>query len=225
MKDISTEDLKNFEIIQNKIKDISSHFGSDHNHLIVLGNKSKPNRCITRNIFNYFILKCIEVGYNLYKVMEKEIKIVPPEGYEIDKENSTFEYIKFKPKIIKFKDNKDVIGEGFYITNRSNIVSFSGHINECNHHKVFATEAQAKSALAYARLSQIIANDKRFGGPITDAEWNDLCFTKNVIKRWKFSISVDYTSGAYSFLAFHTKSQAELFMKENMDLIREYYCL
>lgn len=28
--------------------------------------------------------------------MEKEIKIVPPEGYEIDKENSTLECIKFK---------------------------------------------------------------------------------------------------------------------------------
>jgi len=29
--------------------------------------------------------------------MEKEIKITPPDGYEIDKENSTFECIKFKP--------------------------------------------------------------------------------------------------------------------------------
>lgn len=27
----------------------------------------------------------------------KEVKIQVPEGYEIDKENSTFEYIKFKP--------------------------------------------------------------------------------------------------------------------------------
>ena len=28
--------------------------------------------------------------------------IVPPEGYEIDKENSTFECIKFKPIIWRF---------------------------------------------------------------------------------------------------------------------------
>lgn len=28
--------------------------------------------------------------------MEKEIKIIPPEGYEIDKERSTFEKIVFK---------------------------------------------------------------------------------------------------------------------------------
>jgi len=29
--------------------------------------------------------------------MDKEIKITPPEGYEIDKVNSTFDHIKFKP--------------------------------------------------------------------------------------------------------------------------------
>jgi hypothetical protein len=29
--------------------------------------------------------------------MTKEMKIIPPEGYEVDKENSTFECIKFKP--------------------------------------------------------------------------------------------------------------------------------
>ena len=31
--------------------------------------------------------------------MEKEMKIIPPEGYEVDKENSTFECIKFKQKL------------------------------------------------------------------------------------------------------------------------------
>lgn len=40
----------------------------------------------------------------------KEIKIDIPEGYEIDKENSTFECIKFKPiKCITYKDVCDNI--------------------------------------------------------------------------------------------------------------------
>jgi hypothetical protein len=30
--------------------------------------------------------------------MEKEVKIIPPEGYEIDRKNSTLECIKFKEK-------------------------------------------------------------------------------------------------------------------------------
>lgn len=34
----------------------------------------------------------------------KEIKITPPEGYEIDKENSTFECIKFKKKSLTYED-------------------------------------------------------------------------------------------------------------------------
>ena len=36
--------------------------------------------------------------------METEIKIKVPEGMEIDKENSTFECIKFKPKKVTYED-------------------------------------------------------------------------------------------------------------------------
>lgn len=39
----------------------------------------------------------------------KEIKITVPEGYEIDKENSTFECIKFKKKSLTYGDIEDKI--------------------------------------------------------------------------------------------------------------------
>lgn len=41
----------------------------------------------------------------------KELKIQAPEGYEIDKENSTFECIKFKPikKGITYKNNDKIM--------------------------------------------------------------------------------------------------------------------
>ena len=56
----------------------------------------------------------------------KEIKINIPEGYEIDKENSTFECIKFKPikKYITYKDVCDNIfakNHGYYISPSENI--------------------------------------------------------------------------------------------------------
>lgn len=58
----------------------------------------------------------------------KEIKINIPEGYEIDKENSTFECIKFKPKPIKkYITYKDVCNNifaekcGYYIGPSGNI--------------------------------------------------------------------------------------------------------
>lgn len=47
----------------------------------------------------------------------KELKIQVPEGYEIDKENSTFECIKFKPirNDITYKDiSKKLFGKGYY---------------------------------------------------------------------------------------------------------------
>ena len=56
----------------------------------------------------------------------KEVKINIPEGYEIDKENSTFECIKFKPikKYITYKDVCDNIfakNYGYYISPSGNI--------------------------------------------------------------------------------------------------------
>lgn len=46
----------------------------------------------------------------------KEVKIQAPEGYEIDKENSTFECIKFKPieKYITYADVCNKIFKEFY---------------------------------------------------------------------------------------------------------------
>ena len=60
----------------------------------------------------------------------KEIKINIPKGYEIDKENSTFECIKFKPskKYITYKDVCDNIfakNYGYYISPSGNICGTS----------------------------------------------------------------------------------------------------
>ena len=52
----------------------------------------------------------------------KEVKIQAPEGYEIDKENSTFECVKFKPikKNVTYEDICEYLFKdknSFYITN------------------------------------------------------------------------------------------------------------
>ena len=41
----------------------------------------------------------------------KELKVLVPDGYEIDKENSTFECIKFKKKSMSFVDIIDKYGK------------------------------------------------------------------------------------------------------------------
>lgn len=155
--------------------------------------------------------------------MEKEIKITPPEGYEIDKENSTFECIKFKPTPKKrWRDDADKILSGYYIDISSKIRSVSNLRNVSNAYHFFATEKQAKSALAMARISQIMANDERFGGVVTDEEWENEHTIKFIILRRLNRISFIRLHKDYEFLAFHTPQQRDLFLQENEDLVRDY---
>lgn len=156
--------------------------------------------------------------------MEKEIKIVAPEGYEIDKENSTFESIKFKPVQKKrLRDDEKNPVAGFCISPTSAIFCCKGYYNTPSKYNVFATEKQAKSALAMARISQILANDERFGGVVTDEEWvSPTHYGKYTICRNGNDFYCGFGYTAYHFLAFHTADQRELFLQENEDLVRDY---
>lgn len=164
----------------------------------------------------------------------KTLEIVAPEGYEIDRENSTFEKIVFKPveKSWRSRESDDFALKsiccdmnGYYINDFSHIL----HTRACHrqiNRNVFATEKQAKSALAMAQISQIMENDPRFGGPITDEEWENTIMTKYIIYRCGDSdIKLDYVAWRYEFLAFHTANQRDLFLKENEDLVRDYLML
>ena len=158
----------------------------------------------------------------------KEIKITPPEGFEIDKENSTFDCIKFKPiEKKRWRDNENIILTGYYVSSNSFIREVSPYnefFNTKINFNVFATEKQAKSALAMARISQIMANDERFGGVVTDKQWliNSIKYT---LERTGKNILKGICSSTYIFLAFHTKEQRDLFLEENEDLVRDYLML
>ena len=151
----------------------------------------------------------------------KEFKIDIPEGYEIDKENSTFECIKFKAIQKRWRDNYKNRIKGFFVTSDSRI----GHYEDNNvpyNYNLFATEAQAKSALAMARISQIMANDERFGGAITRNEGANSYMYKWVIRREGDRLMVNCRLSTYHFLAFHREEEARLFLKENEDLVRDF---
>ena len=154
---------------------------------------------------------------------KKEINITIPEGYEIDRENSTFEHIvlkKIEPK--RWRDDENAQMKGFVIReDDSKIVKCLGYNYDTNHN-IFATEKDAKSALAMAYISQIMKNDERFGGVVTDREWEDSTTTKYVIYKSNNKVISDFYTAHYHFLAFHTKEQRNLFLQENMDLVKEY---
>lgn len=156
--------------------------------------------------------------------IDEEIEITIPEGYEIDKENSTFECIKFKPiNKSKFSDYDGTYPMAGYYMNDNKIIFTGIAKNNFERNKdVFSTEKYAKSAFAMAQISQIMANDERFGGVITDEEWEDSNIPKYCLCREHSYLQFSTFQSSYEFLAFHTPEQRDLFYQENRQLINDY---
>lgn len=86
-----------------------------------------------------------------------------------------------------------------------------------------------RKALSTLKISQLISY---YGGEITPEEWNDSDQWKYTINPTTYGRELDNAEfkivkvtnrSRYRFLAFHTLSQAELFLKNNMDLVIDYY--
>lgn len=121
-----------------------------------------------------------------------------------------------------WSDDRNNIISGFYVNGGAGISKIFKVFNIKFNYNVFATEKQAKSARAMARISQIMANDiEHFGGAITDKEWG--------IDEWKFVICRSWNRiftkavrSDYYFLAFHTEAQRGLFLEKYRDLVKDY---
>ena len=90
----------------------------------------------------------------------KGLKVQAPEGYEIDKENSTFEYIRFKPikKDITYNDvcNSLFVNDTYFTSDRGYIHKGAKWDNEIIPDKNIATNAkQLKKLLALNQLLNI----------------------------------------------------------------------
>ena len=161
---------------------------------------------------------------------KKFFKVEVPDGYEIDKENSTFEHICFKKIEQEVKTWDDLIGtrrpktQVWVGNSDSNINSDKEEdilIGESDRFE-FIDAKHAKSALAMAQISQLM---RYFGGRITDEEWKDDDIYKYTIERYHGEIYCDYYTELYRLLAFHTKSQRENFLKYNERLVKDYLML
>lgn len=151
--------------------------------------------------------------------MEKEIKIQVPEGYEIDKEKSSFERIVFKKKEEKVNSWKDLEKiSGYAITTENNI----GHYSELSvieeNKNVFLNEKYAKSALALAQISQLL--------PYYDSKVNwDRSTIKYCIARTGNQLYIDTWQSLYNPLAFNSREEARRFLKHNKQLVKDYFML
>lgn len=146
----------------------------------------------------------------------KEMKIQVPEGYEIDKEKSTFEKIIFKkverelPK--KWKDLYEV--KGWFINGKCYIIETGKLITQEYNKNTFPTKEEAEACLALAQLCQL--RDRYNDGWKPD--WEDgtekctVIYSDNEIKA-SFSI---YTQ---RILSFKTQELRDKFLENFRDLI------
>jgi len=147
----------------------------------------------------------------------KQVKIDIPEGYEIDKDNSTFELIKFKeikkqlPK--SWEELKEITGA--HITKDSAILSDdtcfqTTHVNK----NIFKTKEQAEAAIALAQLSQL--RDVYRQGWVPD--WDDEEI-KHCIIFHKNDLVLDYHREFNNFLSFQSREIAKQFLYNFHELI------
>ena len=174
-----------------------------------------------------FSVRCVSdiKQNNMKQEEEKLFKVQIPEGYEIDKENSTFEYIKYKKLKSEYPKswNEAFIFSnitGFYVEGSS--VEHAGH-GRCTieDKSVLKTEKQAASALAYAQLTQLMALPC-YNGDWTP-NWDDPNQQKYCITRMKYNIVKLDFSGYFYFLAFKSEKVRDEFYNNHMDLIKQFH--
>lgn len=155
---------------------------------------------------------------------QMELKISIPEGYEIDKEQSSFEKIILKKKIKEIKTWEDLIGEdvsesSVFIDSFSNILK-DPHLVKYNYESrnFFIDSRHAKSALAMAQISQLMPY---YGGQILEEEWKNSMTKYTILKRYS-KIDFRITTDTFQFLAFHTEEQRDSFYRNNEQLVKDY---
>ena len=146
----------------------------------------------------------------------KELKIQAPEGYEIDRENSTFEKIVFKKvknELPKSWEELKIMN-GFYVSTGSNVQTFISHIISDNNKNMFPTRAEAEACLALAQLCQL--RDRYNDGWKPD--WKDF-----IMKPCIFFHNETAKTGSYrnerAVLYFKTEELRDKFLENFRDLI------
>ena len=147
--------------------------------------------------------------------MEKELKIEVPQGYEIDRQKSTFEKIIFKkiPENPKTWEDYCSLTKGspsFYATCTVDTNRYSGEYNE------FSTRERAEQFIALGKLLQLRDYWVKGYDKFSYLVWNSGC--RNVFV-------CDWSGVNPCALTFPTKEMAEEFKNCFEDLIKQAYPL
>ena len=145
----------------------------------------------------------------------KELKIQVPEGYEIDRENSTFEKIVFKIKELPKSWEDLMTVKGYCVSTYSKIEDCSEEFYTYKENKnLFPTKEEAEACLALAQLCQL--RDRYNDGWKPDWKKDNDKYT--IIYS---SDKIDTSFSVYSqrILSFKTVELRDKFLENFRDLI------
>ena len=149
----------------------------------------------------------------------KEVKIEVPEGFEIDREKSTFEKIIFKkverdlPK--RWEDLYEV--KGWFVDSQSDVVT-SGDMRTADSVKNrFPTKEEAEACLALAQLCQL--RDRYNNG--WKPNWEDGNLDKYLIEVRCGELTKTSSNLYQRLLAFKTGNLRDKFLENFRDLIEK----
>ena len=156
----------------------------------------------------------------------KEIKINCPKGFEIDKENSTFECIKFKPiknelpKTWKefCETHPRVAGEGYVKGDSScRVIDATDSFprDSTNDRNLLPSKELAEAMLALCQLIQL--RDCYNDGWTPD--WTDCSESKHTIYPYRNVFTTGYTWVNSRILIFKTQELRDQFLENFRDLI------
>ena len=133
---------------------------------------------------------------------------------------SAFTEAELKP--IKNEWEERFIGEniqGFYIGNDAEIY-LEDSIANYSEKGTFKTEKQAKSALAYAQLTQLMTLPEYNGDWVPDWSNDEI---KYIIRRYSGDIEINCYSKTYHPIYFKSSAIRDKFLENNLDLLKEYF--
>jgi hypothetical protein len=146
----------------------------------------------------------------------KTIKTQIPEGWEIDKEKSTFEEIVLKQIKKELPKRWEDLGaiKGYYSDGVSGVYKYIGSANMSNQN-TFTTEAQAKASIALAQLSQL--REVYRGGWKPELSNGYKCIIQCVSGKLSEGVVVNTSY----FLSFQSEQVAKEFLSNFRELIIE----
>lgn len=146
----------------------------------------------------------------------KELKINVPDGYEIDKDKSTFENIVFKKKVILPKSWDDMGSVDGFAVNGQDVVGSRMLYLKSTNTNLFKTMEQAEAAIALAKLSQLRDVYREGWDPDWASRSEKYCITFN-----DHNPVIEMSFIDHRFLSFPHARTAKTFLENFSEIIEQ----